>query len=120
MQDANFVNFSFKDSSWTIHENNIKTLLIEIYKSLNHINPSIMQRLLSSKGAPYSVRKNNLLKLSKTNTSRYRTHPLCFKENIVWNVVTNRYKNLTSLDEFKQQIKMWKATTCTSELCKAC
>ena len=28
-------------SSWTIHENNIQTLLIEIYKSLNHISPPI-------------------------------------------------------------------------------
>ena len=32
----------FSNSSWTIHENNIHILLIEIYKSLNHISPSIM------------------------------------------------------------------------------
>ena len=32
-----------KDSSLTIHENNIDTLLIEIYKSLNHISPPRMQ-----------------------------------------------------------------------------
>ena len=30
-----------------------------------------------------------------------------------------RYKNLNSLDKFKQQIKMWEPTTCTYKLCKA-
>ena len=33
-----------------------------------------------------------------------------------WNTVPNRYKNLNSLDEFKQQIKI----TCTCKLCKLC
>ena len=33
MEDANFEDLLIKDSSWTIHENNFHTLLIEIYKS---------------------------------------------------------------------------------------
>ena len=41
MEDANLKDLLIKYSSWTIHENNIHTLLIEIYKSLNHISPSI-------------------------------------------------------------------------------
>ena len=43
MENGNFEDLLIKDSSWTIHENNIHTLLIEIYKSLNHISPPIMQ-----------------------------------------------------------------------------
>ena len=43
MEDANFEDLAIKDSSWTIHENNIHTLLTEIYNSLNHISPPIMQ-----------------------------------------------------------------------------
>ena len=42
MEDATFEDLLIKDSSWTIHENNIHTLLIEIYKSLNHVSPPIM------------------------------------------------------------------------------
>ena len=42
MQDANFKDLLIKDSSWTILENNIYTLLIEIYNSLNHISLPIM------------------------------------------------------------------------------
>ena len=37
LEDENFEDLLIKDNSWTIHESNIQTLLIEIYKSLNHI-----------------------------------------------------------------------------------
>ena len=117
MENANFEDLLTKDSSCTIHENNIH--IVEIYKSLNHISPPIMQEFFDLKVTPYSLRNNNLLRLPKTNTSRYGTEALCFKGSIIWNTVPNRYKNLNSLDKFKQQIKMWKPTTCTCKLCKA-
>ena len=96
MEDATFKDLLIKDSSWTIHENNIHTFLIEIYRSLNPISPSIMQEFLDLKVTPYSLRNNNLLRLPKTNTSRYGTETLCFKRIIIWNTVPNRYKNLNS------------------------
>ena len=92
MEYANFEDLLTKDSSWTIHENNIHTLLIEIYKSLNHISPPIMQEFFDLKVTPYSFRNSNLLTLPKTNTSRYGTQALCFKESITWNTVPNLYK----------------------------
>ena len=119
MEDANFEDLLIKDSSWTIHENNIHTLLIDIYKSLNHISPPIMQEFFDLKITPYSLRNNIILRLPKTNASRYGTEALCFKGSIISNTVPNRYKNLNSLNKFKQQIKMWKPTTCTCKLCKA-
>ena len=109
-----------KDSSWTIHENNMHTLLIEICKSLNHISPPITQEFFDLKVTLYSLPNNILPTLPKTNTSGYGTPALCFKGSIMSNTVLNRYKNLNSLDEFKQQIKMCKPTTCTYKLSKAC
>ena len=44
MEDADFEDLLIKDSSWTTHENNIHTLLIEIYESRNHIGPPIVQK----------------------------------------------------------------------------
>ena len=64
-----------------------------------------MQEIFDLKVTPYSLRNINLLRLSKTNTSRHGTEALGFKRNIIWNTVPNRYKNLNSLNKFKQQIK---------------
>ena len=44
MENADFEDLLIKDSSWTTHENNIHTLLIEIYEPRNHIGPPIMQK----------------------------------------------------------------------------
>ena len=79
-EDANFEDLLIKDSSQTIHENNIHTLLIEIYKSLNRISPSIMQEFFDLKVTPYSIRSNNLLRLPKTDTSQYGMEMLLLKE----------------------------------------
>ena len=79
-----------------------------------------MQEFFNLKATPYSLRNDSLLRLPKTRTSRYGTQALFFKGSVTWNTVPNRYKNLNSLDRFKQQIKMWKPTTWTCKLCKAC
>ena len=55
MEEANFEGLLTKDGSWTIHENNIYTLLIEIYKSPNHSSPPIMQEFFDLKVTPYSL-----------------------------------------------------------------
>ena len=89
MEDANFEDLLITDSSWTIHKSNIHTLLIEIYKSLNHNSPPMMQEFFDLKVTPYSLPKNNLLRLPKTNTSRYDTEAICFKVSVIWNTVPN-------------------------------
>ena len=77
-----------------------------------------MQEFFDLKVTPYSLRNNNLLRIPKTNTSRYGTEALCFKGRIIWNTVPNRYRNLNSLDKFKKQTKMWKRTVSTSNYVK--
>ena len=116
MDDANFEDLLIKDISWTIHQNNIHTLLIEMYKSLNHISAPIIQEFFDLKVAPYKIRNKNMLRLPKTNASRYGTEALRFKGSIIWKTAPNQYKNLNSLDKFKQKIKMRKPTTCTCKL----
>ena len=80
MEDANFEDSSINDSCWTIYENNIQTLLIEIYNSLNHVSPPIMQEFFDLKVTPSSLRNKNLLKLPKTNTSRHGTQAVPLDE----------------------------------------
>ena len=43
MEDVNFEDLLLKGNSWNVHENNIHTLLIEIYQSINNLSPPIMK-----------------------------------------------------------------------------
>ena len=53
-------------------ENNTHTLFIEIYKSLNHISPPIMQEIFNLKVTSYSLR-NNKLKSTEITLNKYFT-----------------------------------------------
>ena len=117
MQDANFEDLLLKDNSWNVHESNIHKLLIEMYKSINYLSPSIMKIFFDWKNTPYDLRSKRLLNLPETNTSRYGTEALCFKGSLIWNTVPNKIKNIDNIEDFKKHIKEWKPTTCSCKLC---
>ena len=117
MQDANFEDLLLKDNSWSVHESNIHTLLIEIYKSINNLSPPIMKNFFDLKNTQYDLQNKQLLKLPETNTSRYGTQALCFRGSLIWNTVPNKIKNIGNIEEFKKHIKEWKPTTCSCKLC---
>ena len=117
MEDANFEDLLLKENSWNVHENNIHTLLIEIYKSINNLSPPIMKVFFDLKNTRYDLRSKQLLKLPETSTSTYATQTLCFKGNLIWNTARNKFKNIDNIEDFKKHIKDWKPTTCS---CKPC
>ena len=59
MEDAN--------NSW--NKNNVHTLLIEIYKSINNLSLPIMEDFFDLKNIRYDLQSKQLLKLPETSTS---------------------------------------------------
>ena len=117
MEDGNFENLLLKDNSWNVHENNIHTLLIKIYKSINNLSPPVMKDFFDLKNTRYDLQSKQLLKLPETSTSRYGIQALCFKGSLIWNTVLNIFKNIDNTEDFKEYIKGWKPTTRSCKLC---
>ena len=105
MQDPNFKDLLLKYNLWNVHESNIHTLLIEIYKSINNLSPPIMKDFFDLKNTRYDLRSKQLLKLPETSTSRYGTPALCFKGSLIWNTVPNNLKTLTILRISRNTLK---------------
>ena len=57
----------------TIHVRNLQMLMIEVYKSLNHQNPSFLWELLARKEIDYNLRIKGILAL-----------PKAFIDNVLW------------------------------------
>ena len=117
MEDTNFEDLLLKDNSWNVHENNIYTLLIEIYKSINNLSPTVMKCFFYLRNTRYDLRSKQLLKLPETRTSRYGTQALCFKGSLIWNTIPKKFKNIDNIEDFKKHINDCKPTTCSSKLC---
>ena len=108
MEGANFEDLLLKDNSWNVHESNIHTLLIEIYKSINNLSPPIMKDFFDLKNTRYDLRIKQLLKLPEISTSTYGTQALRFKGSLIWSTVPNKIKNVDNIEDFKKHIKGWK------------
>ena len=63
--DASFDELLVKNEEKTIHVQNLQMLMIEVYKSLNHQNPSFLWELFARNEINYSLRIKDILTLPK-------------------------------------------------------
>ena len=75
-EDATFEYLLERDKSRTIHEDNIHTVLVEIYKSIPYISPLTMWNFFDLKRNRYKLCGNYLSKLPDTSTCQYGTKAL--------------------------------------------
>ena len=106
------------DKSCSIHTKHLRTLMTEIYKSLNKENSKLMWDIFLLKNVPYNLRNKSLVNLPQANSSTYGTNSLIFKGSIIWNTLPNFIKSSPSLNIFLSRIKNWNGDNCTCNLCK--
>ena len=106
------------DGGVTIHQRNLRTLLIEVYKSINKLNPEFMWNIFHIKDISYLLRKNTNLILPQTNTKTYGTNAVLFKTCYIWNNFPNHIKTASNLSEFKYKIKAIQNIQCCCKICK--
>ena len=94
----------------------IRTLAIEIFKTLNDINPNYMKEIFHL--SPYVTHKKHDLYVHGKNTTKYGSHSLKALGSHVWNSLPDKIKKLTSLNAFKDFIKNWFGPNCKCYLCR--
>ena len=66
---SNFESLLIKSNSVSIHQRNLQLLLIEIYKTVNNLNPSFMAEVFVTNVVPYILRGSTNLTLPKARTN---------------------------------------------------
>ena len=104
------------DNSFTIHERNIQTLGIELYKVANGLSPKIMNSVL-----PINLNSNyprqNTFASRNVKTVSFGTETIAHLGPIVWSMIPNNIKNY-SLSKFTKKIRLWKPDKCPCRICK--
>ena len=112
---SSFAGLLMKDNSFSIHERNIQSLAIEIYKFLNGLSASFLNNVFH-KNISNSYDLRNLLYSRNPKTVRYGTETVSYMTPKIWSKVTETINMSSSLDSFKSKIRKWKPE-CDCRLC---
>ena len=115
-ETSSFEELLTKDESFTIHERNIQTLAIELYKVYYGLSPEIMN-LIFPKNIHAKYPGQNDFQTFNVRTVRFGTESLAHLGPKIWSLVPDDMKKF-SLSKFINKIRKWKPDKCPCRLCK--
>ena len=92
--------------------------MIEIYKTMNHLNPSYIWEFFAKKDIPYNLRTKELCGLPSAKSHPYGLNYLLFRGSFLWNTLDDELKRAGTLESFKTGIEEWDGKGCTCLICK--
>ena len=90
--ESTFEELLGKDKPMTIHRKSLQILMVEIYKTVNNLNPACIWEFFTKKDVPYNLRGNKLCKIPSVNFQRYGICSLFFGGSLLWNAVSDEIK----------------------------
>ena len=103
----------------TLHLGRIKTLAIEIYKTLHSLNPSYISEIFkenSTGGRQLHSRYN--LTVQRYNTVTFGRNSLRILGPKIWNHLPREFTTAEDLKTLKILLKQWNGPQCNCNLCK--
>ena len=101
----------------TMLVNRMKTLSIEIYKTINQLNPIYMNVIFKKSNDKTSSRLPNNLEVPRVNQVKYGTNSLRVLAPKIWNKLPENIKSSKTLELFKCNIKAWEGPNCNCSIC---
>ena len=104
--------------SKSLHYRNLELLMVEVYKSINSLNPAFMFDIFSKKITSYSFRAGNILKPPKIdgNMRFISLNSLALRSTLAWNMLPKLLKECENILKFKSDVKSIKIY-CQCKIC---
>jgi len=93
----------------------IRTLAIEVFKTINELNPSFMKNVFSAKKNA-KIRPNDIL-VKSHKTVTYGGKSLTTLGPKIWNSLPSNIKAENSFLRFKEYIATWYGPNCKCNVC---
>ena len=97
----------------------LRLLCIEIYKTINNLNPEFMRDLFSLRETSRLIREKYMLNLDVPvhNQVTFGNKSLSVFVPKVWNSLPYHIKSSENLESFKMIIKNWNGARCNCKVC---
>ena len=118
--EACYDNLLSKGGKSKMNVRRLKTLCVEIYKTLNDLNPSFMNNIFKLKinGREFRDKYKLNLDIPKWNQRTFGYKSLKVLGPKIWNNLPYHIKSSDNLDTFKSLLKIWDGNLCECNLCK--
>ena len=102
----------------TIHMKNLQTLMEEIFKTNNNMNPPFMNEIFRERENMYHLRINNEFVLPRIKTVNFGYESIRYRGPQLWFSLPQDIRNTESILLFKSKIKKWHGEECPCRLCR--
>ena len=90
-----------------------------MYKVSNGLSPLLISDISKHKNShPYNLRHDSQFSRPLVKTLIHWTESIYYLRSVICNIFPVTYKELPSLEAFKNRIKKWKPENCPCRLCK--
>ena len=89
----------------------------EVFKIVNKIAPSFIPNTIILKCSAYSLRKDNIAVVTKSNTSKYGLVSFVHDAPRIWNSLINELRKTLNYGEFRRLIRKWDGLSCKCSIC---
>ena len=114
--ESTFQDLLLRDGSVCIHHRNIQLVAIEMFKVKNDLCPELMKCLFKVNPNPKAGQQTFLI--PSVNTVYMGKLSFSYFGPVVWErMLPNSYKNIETLNQFKDAIKKW-IPDCKCRLCE--
>ena len=96
------------------HHRNIQTLMIEIYKMKNNLNPPIMDNMFERRNNTYFQE----FATTRKKTVKTSLETLNYKSPQLWSILPENLRQINLLLQFKESVRKWVCIDCPFRLCK--
>ncbi len=103
----------------TIHNRNIQSLMCEVFKSLNHMNPEFMWDYFLIKPLTINLRAKNILILPSNKTKSRGTNTIHYRAVSIWNSLDKKLMSCNKFHYFKINIKKILNIRCCYRICNS-
>ncbi|XP_057296135.1 uncharacterized protein LOC130625073 [Hydractinia symbiolongicarpus] len=117
---ADYIDILEKYKDKSIHQRHLKTLAIEVFKSIKNLNPEFMWCLFSfnTYQCEHNLRRGPSLTLPKAKTTTYGTNSILYQSCWIWNNLPREIKNSSTIEKFTVKLACQDSILCNCKICK--
>ena len=117
--NTSFEDLLLKSGFSSMNPKRLRTLCVEIFKTLNNLNPSFMKEIFSLRQTDRPVRKKYRLNrdIPSYNQVTFGCKALTFLGPKTWNSFHYHKKSEENLASFKTMIKFWNGENYSCKIC---